>query len=85
MKKIIFALACALGVLSFTSSENMKNDNFEDYCNQTYYIDGGPGCIYNGPYHGWCSEAEFDDFANSVYSTDGCNRPGQGSSGTIGG
>ena len=72
MKKTIFALICAVGVVSFTSSENLNNDNFEEYCNETYEIKGGPNCIYNGSYHGWCSEAEFNEFADDVYSTSGC-------------
>lgn len=75
MKNTIFALICAIGVLSFTSSENLNNDNFEEYCNESYTINGGPGCQFNGSYDGWCSEAEFNDFANSVYGSNGCSDP----------
>ncbi|MBU2920277.1 hypothetical protein KO504_02910 [Winogradskyella psychrotolerans] len=75
MKKTIFALICALGVLSFTSSDDLNNDNYEEYCNQSYVIDGGPGCIFNGPSYGWCSEAEFEEYAQSVYESEGCEAP----------
>lgn len=75
MKKTVFAFICALGVLSFASSKNIKNDNLEDFCNETYVINGGAGCIYNGTYPGWCSQEEFEQFANNVYATSGCSRP----------
>jgi len=75
MKKIIYALTCALGVMSFTSSENLINDANEDFCNLTFEIEGGGNCIYNGSYSGWCSEAEFNGFANNVYATEDCSRP----------
>ena len=75
MKKVIFALVCSLGVLSFTSSENLKNDNFNDNCNLSITISGGPGCIYNNTYPGWCTQENMEAFAANVYATEGCTRP----------
>jgi len=76
MKKTIFTCICALGFLSFTSNENIKNDNtIEDDCDLSITINGGPGCIYNNTYPGWCTEEEMEAFANNVYSSPGCNRP----------
>ncbi|MEH1008287.1 hypothetical protein VDP25_11120 [Winogradskyella sp. ECml5-4] len=57
------------------SSDDLNNDNYEEYCNQSYTINGGPGCPFNGAYHGWCSEAEFDEFAQSVYDFALCEAP----------
>ena len=76
MKKTIFALICALGVLSFTSSENLNNDTNEDSCNLTFTINGGPGCIFNNTYTGYCSIEEWHAFESDVYNNqEGCERP----------
>ncbi|NRR92658.1 hypothetical protein HSX10_13875 [Winogradskyella undariae] len=58
--------------MSFSSSKNINNDIFEYDCDQSYTIDGGLNCPFNGTYHGWCSEAEFEQYAESVYDSEGC-------------
>lgn len=75
MKNLFFILT-GLFINFSTSSPAEANKTIqadEDFCDQSYTIDGGPGCVYNGTYDGWCSQSEFNEFADDVYASSGCN------------
>ena len=70
--KLLFLLP-AIILFSFSSPEISE----EDFCDQSYTINGGFGCPYNGTTHGWCSAQEFQAYANNVYALEECEAPNQ--------
>ncbi len=74
LMKHLLLLSTLVLLSSFNSDDKESND--VDRCNQSFTIDGGSGCNYNGTTHGWCSQAEFDEYANNVYSLEECGGDG---------
>lgn len=62
-------------LMAFTNG-NLVSKEATIKCNQSYTINGGAGCSYNGTTHGWCSRAEFDEYANNIYSLEECGGDG---------
>ncbi len=79
MKHFSFLLITfSLVLFSFKSINDKENYAVlaPGNCNQSYTIDGGPNCSYNGTTSGWCSESEFNEYANNIYSLEECGGDG---------
>ena len=75
MKNVtLFVALFSFMLFSFNTDNIKKTETTNELgnCNQTYVINGGANCPYNGATTGWCSEAEFNEYADNVYSLEEC-------------